>query len=149
MCALKNAKGIEFLYEHCWVFVRDFPKWTNGSVSVKEVTPSKHRVSLSMVNFGDIVCESASVVERDVEDQNSVLWDCLSGIKSGQGYPEECKDLGRSCIEASGGHGCFGRSSNCKECDLDRWQCLTLDDDVGLTDIGSNCTEVHQHVKRK
>jgi hypothetical protein len=45
MFQVKNAKGCQFTFEHCWVLVKDFPRWANGWRIMKQVTPSKRRAS--------------------------------------------------------------------------------------------------------
>ena len=37
----KDAKGCDFLYEHCWLFVRDNPRWALGWAQEKLSTPTR------------------------------------------------------------------------------------------------------------
>ena len=37
----KNEKGSDFAFEHCWVLLRDHPKWAEGWTQVKVVTPKR------------------------------------------------------------------------------------------------------------
>jgi hypothetical protein len=41
----KSAKNTEFMFEHCWLLVKDFPRWADGCSSSKQVTPSKRPAS--------------------------------------------------------------------------------------------------------
>jgi hypothetical protein len=47
MFHVKSAKGSEFTFEHCWVLVKDFPRWADGWRTMKQTTPSKRRASSS------------------------------------------------------------------------------------------------------
>ena len=37
----KNEKGSDFAFEHCWVLLRDHPKWAEGWMQVKVPTPKR------------------------------------------------------------------------------------------------------------
>ena len=37
----KNKKGFDVTFEHCWVLLRDHPKWSEGWTEVKVVTPKR------------------------------------------------------------------------------------------------------------
>ena len=37
----KNEKGSDFAFEHCWVLLRDHPKWAEGWTHVKIMTPKR------------------------------------------------------------------------------------------------------------
>jgi hypothetical protein len=37
----KNEKGSDFSFEHCWVLLRDHPKWSEGWTQVKPPTPKR------------------------------------------------------------------------------------------------------------
>ena len=37
----KNEKGFDFAFEHCWVLLRDHPKWWEGWTQMKVVTPKR------------------------------------------------------------------------------------------------------------
>jgi hypothetical protein len=39
----KDAKGCEFVYEHCWLIVRDNPRWALGWAQEKPPTPTRLR----------------------------------------------------------------------------------------------------------
>jgi hypothetical protein len=43
----KSAKHSEFTYEHCWLLVKDFPKWADGWCTNKQATPSKRKATSS------------------------------------------------------------------------------------------------------
>ena len=40
----KSAKNTEFMFEHCWELVKDFPRWADGVSPSRQTTPSR-RVS--------------------------------------------------------------------------------------------------------
>ena len=40
----KTAKNTEFMFEHCWELVKDFPRWADGVSPSRQTTPSR-RVS--------------------------------------------------------------------------------------------------------
>jgi DNA-binding transcriptional ArsR family regulator len=37
----KTAKNIEFMFEHCWELVKDFPRWADGVSPSRQTTPSR------------------------------------------------------------------------------------------------------------
>ena len=39
----KDAKGCDFVYEHCWLLVRDNPRWALGWAQEKPPTPTRLR----------------------------------------------------------------------------------------------------------
>ena len=43
---VKSTKNTEFAFKHCWLLVKDFPRWTEAWVT-KEVTPMKRKSSSS------------------------------------------------------------------------------------------------------
>jgi hypothetical protein len=40
----KSAKDTDFMFEHCWELVEDFPRWADGVTTSRQTTPSR-RVS--------------------------------------------------------------------------------------------------------
>jgi len=40
----KSAKNTEFMFEHCWELVKDFPRWVDGVSPSRQTIPSR-RVS--------------------------------------------------------------------------------------------------------
>jgi hypothetical protein len=74
MFRVKSAKGCQFTFEHCWVLVKDFPRWADGWGTMKQVTPSKTRASSSTYDSNEVALEGTSAVEGDCEvDRNQVL----------------------------------------------------------------------------
>ncbi|KAG0572950.1 hypothetical protein KC19_VG137000 [Ceratodon purpureus] len=37
----KNNKGLDFQFEHCWLLLKDHPKWAEGWIHVKPPTPKR------------------------------------------------------------------------------------------------------------
>ena len=37
----KSAKNTEFMFEHCWELVKDFPRWADGVSPSRQTTPSR------------------------------------------------------------------------------------------------------------
>ena len=37
----KTAKNTEFMFEHCWELVKDFPRWVDGVSPSRQTTPSR------------------------------------------------------------------------------------------------------------
>ena len=58
----KNEKGLDFAFEHCWVLLKDNPKWAEGWTQVKVVTP-KRKAPSSEEESG---CVDLSEMERGV-----------------------------------------------------------------------------------
>ena len=54
----KSAKNTEFMFEHCWELVKDFPRWADGVSPSRQTTPSR-RVS----GFSDHESQSGSQVD--------------------------------------------------------------------------------------
>ena len=79
---LKNSKGYNFAFEHCWVLVRDFPHWIDGWSIMWHVTPSKRRTSPSSFDQGSSSHDTSSVVVKNAEDRNAVLRERPSGSKA-------------------------------------------------------------------
>jgi hypothetical protein len=50
----KNEKGSDFSFEHCWVLLRDHPKWSEGWTQVKIVTPKRKAPCASEEEDSDI-----------------------------------------------------------------------------------------------
>jgi hypothetical protein len=79
---VKSAKGCQFTFEHCWVLVKDFPRWADGWRTMKQVTLSKRRASSSTYDSNEAALEGTSVVEGDCEvDRNQVLRERPTGTK--------------------------------------------------------------------
>jgi hypothetical protein len=80
---VKSAKGCQFTFEHCWVLVKDFPRWADGWGSMKQVIPSKRRASSSTYDSNEAALEGTSAVEGDCElDRNQVLREWPTGTKA-------------------------------------------------------------------
>jgi hypothetical protein len=83
MYQVKSAKGSEFTFFHCWVLVKDFPRWADGWGTMKQCTPSKRRASTSMHDSHEGVSEETSAMERNGElDRNAVLKERPGGTKA-------------------------------------------------------------------
>ena len=74
MYQVKDAKDSEFTFFHCWILVKDFPRWADRWRTMKQCTPSKKRASMSMHDFHEGVSEETSTVEKNGElDKNAML----------------------------------------------------------------------------
>ena len=62
----KSVKNTEFMFEHCWELVKDFPRWADGVSPSRQTTPSR-RVS------GSSDHESASGSQVDTQKSVSVV----------------------------------------------------------------------------
>jgi hypothetical protein len=83
MYQVKSAKGSEFTFVHCWVLVKDFPRWADRWGTMKQCTPSKRRASTSMHDSHEGVPEETSAVEGNGElDRNAVLRERPTGTKA-------------------------------------------------------------------
>jgi hypothetical protein len=91
MYQIKHSKGCEFMFEHCWILVRDFLRWADGWGSMKQVTPSKRRAPPSSHDCPDSAPESQSAVEGNGEDRNLVLRERPSRTKAAKAAHKEDK----------------------------------------------------------
>jgi hypothetical protein len=62
----KTAKNTEFMFEHCWELVKDFPRWADGVSPSRQTTPSR-RVS------GSSDHESQSGSQLDIQNGVSAV----------------------------------------------------------------------------
>jgi hypothetical protein len=60
----KSAKNTEFVFQHCWEIVKDFPRWADGWGTMKQTNPSKRK---------------AIVVEESGEGSRGVTVDHVEG----------------------------------------------------------------------
>jgi hypothetical protein len=85
----KSAKNTDFTFEHCWLLVKDYPKWADGW-DIANVTPSKRKARESDQVSKEGTPEFLSVAEgegnvtEDVgnADSNSTLRDRPTGTKA-------------------------------------------------------------------
>jgi hypothetical protein len=83
MFQVKSAKGSEFTFEHCWILVKDFPRWADRWGTMKQTTPSKRRASSSAHDSVEETQEGTSAVEGNGElAGNAVLRNRPIGTKS-------------------------------------------------------------------
>jgi len=79
----KNVKNADFSFEHCWLLVKDFPRWAEGWVIVKTTTPSKRKAISSNRGSHEAggECESAADGKVGAEG-NQALRDRPIGTKA-------------------------------------------------------------------
>jgi hypothetical protein len=65
----KSPKNVVFQFEHCWLLVKDYPRWAEGwSLSS---TPSKRKTTSSEHESNEIGVESESVVEGTTNSEDN------------------------------------------------------------------------------
>jgi hypothetical protein len=66
----KHAKGCDFIFHHCWVILKDYPKWADGWTQVKPPT-TKRKAATSDLKSDCFVLEGGNVLAGVVsmEDQ--------------------------------------------------------------------------------
>jgi hypothetical protein len=93
MYQVKSAKGSEFTFFHCWVLVKDFPRWADGWGTMKQCTPSKRRASTSIHDSHEGVSEETSVVEGNGSmDKNAILREWPGGTKAAKAVQKADKE---------------------------------------------------------
>jgi hypothetical protein len=96
----KSAKNMEFTFEHCWLLVKDYPKWADGWSTMK-VTPSKRKAGECAQRSHKGTPELSSVAEGEgnvaegVEnaDSNITFQDRPIGTKAAK----DVRKLAKSC----------------------------------------------------
>jgi hypothetical protein len=62
----KSQKNTDFMFEHCWLLVKNFPRWADGWSTEKQVTPQKRRGNSSQQESSE-AGESGSIIEKSLE----------------------------------------------------------------------------------
>jgi hypothetical protein len=65
----KRPKNVDFQFEHCWLLVKDYPRWADGWSSSS--TPSKRKTTSSEHESNEIGVESESVVEGTTNSEEN------------------------------------------------------------------------------
>jgi hypothetical protein len=79
----KHPKQLEFSFEHCWVLVREFPRWSEGWFPMKPAIPTKRKAASSSHDSHEATSASSSVhVDQTDSNANTVLRDRPSGTKA-------------------------------------------------------------------
>jgi hypothetical protein len=79
----KHPKQLEFSFEHCWVLVREFPRWSEGWFPMKPAIPTKRKAASSGHDSHEAAPASSSVqVDQMDSNANTVLQDRPSGTKA-------------------------------------------------------------------
>jgi hypothetical protein len=79
----KYPKQLEFSFEHCWVLVREFPRWSERWFPMKPTIPTKRKAASSGHDSHRAVPTSSSVqVDQMDSNANTVLQDRPSGTKA-------------------------------------------------------------------
>ena len=61
----KSAKNTDFMFEHCWLLVKDFPRWADGWSAGKSITPQKR----SSGSLSQEPTESGSIIEESTGEE--------------------------------------------------------------------------------
>jgi hypothetical protein len=70
----KYPKQLEFSFEHCWVLVREFPRWSERWFPMKPTIPTKRKAASSGHDSHRAVPTSSSVqVDQMDSNANTVL----------------------------------------------------------------------------
>ena len=70
----KHPKLVEISFEHCWLLVKGFLRWTNGWGNMRQSTLLRKRDTSSSQASEEAPLESSSVVEgMENLDSNQVL----------------------------------------------------------------------------
>ena len=92
----KGAKNPEFIFEHCWLFVKDYPKWVDGW-DIRKVTPSKRNArEFDQVSYKDTSKFSSTVEDVGNVDSNKALRDHPSKMNAAK----KVQKLAKACEEA-------------------------------------------------
>jgi hypothetical protein len=65
----KRPKNVDFQFEHCWLLVKDYPRWADGWSSSS--TPSKRKTTSSEHESNEIGVKSESVVEGTTNSEEN------------------------------------------------------------------------------